>query len=123
MPQRREIPVDPLTQNGAFTGRRIGHRPLTQLQALMEASPMWEADSSVEEGLALRDVITDAIDTVLTPRERFVFDALVVERQSIRQLGRQMSISKTHITRIRDNAIRKLAAALADDPIIKEHLS
>lgn len=123
MPSRREIPIDPLTQNGAFTGQRHTRRPMTEMQALMEAAPGCEVQASVEEGLELRDVITDAIDSVLTPRERFVFDALVVERQSVRQLGRQMSISKTHITRIRDAAIRKLAAHLRDDPTIKEHLT
>jgi len=98
-------------------------RPLTAMQALMEAPPHHEVDMSTEEGLPLREILADAIDTVLSPRERWCFEALVIERQSVRQLGRQLNISKTHVCRVRDQAIQKLALNLQDHPIVKGMLT
>jgi len=72
--------------------------------------------------LPLRDIIEDAIQESLTDLERWVWNSLVVELMSLRQLERQISIPKTTLARIRDRAQRKLRDALQDHPIIQEYL-
>lgn len=113
---RRETSVETLDQNGTLS------RPFTPYEALMSAAPGEPIDYSQMELLALRDVINDAIEEVLTDLERWVFNALVVERQSLRELGRQLNRPKSTIARIRDRSAAKLALALEGHPTITHHL-
>lgn len=116
----REYPVDPLqlyNQNGNGANR---HVPFTPLEALMGSDgnpPM-----STLEMIALREVINDAIEDVLTPLELWVFNALFVERKSLRKLAKELSIPKTTIARIRDRSTEKLRTALKTEPLIQEYL-
>jgi hypothetical protein len=109
--QRREIPFD------SFPWWPDQTRPDTALAALMQCAPHEDPRVSSEELLELRETIALAFKT-LTPEEVWVFNALVIERLSLRQLGKQINAPKTTIARIRDRATRKLRAALIDNPAI-----
>lgn len=104
-------------------GRLHETRPLNEFAALLEAMPFEEPDPSREELLPLRDAIQDAIDNVLTERERYVFDAIVIERQSFRQLESVLSLSKSQVWRIHQSALSRLRAELSDHHLIKEYLN
>lgn len=123
MPRKREVVWDPSLFPQLFEERHTDRdRQKSPLAALMEAAPNHEPEPTQEEMLPLREAIQDAMDEVLDERERFVFDALVVEKRSIRSVGRLLSLSKTQVARIRDDSAGKLAAVLADHPLVKGHL-
>lgn len=89
---------------------------------MMCSPPGIEPGISQIELIHLRDIINDVMEDTLTPMELWVFNALIIERQSLRELGRQINRPKTTIARIRDGAIKKLREALQDDPAIIEYL-
>jgi len=144
---RREVPFSPIPtrevtgrvfrDNGTFGADHVHQddlveprgvrlhdtRPDTPFQALLEAAPFEDVDWSREELLPLRDVIQDAIDEVLTERERFIFDAIAVERLSLRGLGAITSLSKSQVDRIYKGALVKLRSALEDHHLVKEYLT
>lgn len=138
MPPRRELPFASFRREFAgpdghylgepeFIGRMaVGmaeQRPETAIQALMECAPHDEPDLSLEELLPLRDVLADAIDLCLDGRQRWVFEALVIRGESLRSLGRELALSKTHVARLRDEAISLLRTVLEDHPLIERHLN
>lgn len=98
-------------------------RFMTPLEALMSAPPHHEPQVSQLELLVIRDLIQDAIEECLSPLEQWVFNATVVERQSLRGLGRQINRPKTTVARIRDRAILKLRSGLSDSQAIIEYLN
>lgn len=97
-------------------------RPRDEYEALMVCAPGDEPETPVSTLLPLRDILADAIER-LTPRERWVFDAVTARKQSLRQIADDLAMSKTQIGRIRDDALGKLQFLLEDNPLIKEYLS
>jgi DNA-directed RNA polymerase specialized sigma subunit len=98
-------------------------RPDTEMQALMEAPPGQDPETSLEQALPLREILGAAFDLILDERERWVADALWVRRLSFRQLGRELNLSSTHILRLRDEIRDKLIAELLTHNEIQEYLS
>jgi hypothetical protein len=98
------------------------NRAFTPYESIMCAPPGIEPGVSQMEIIHLRDIINDVMEDILTPMELWVFNAVVVERQSLRQLGRQINRPKTTIARIRDGALKKLREALQDNPAIMQYL-
>lgn len=88
----------------------------------MECPPGVEPDPSLSELYPLREIIEDAVDEALTDRERWVFNAIVVERLSFRKLGVQLGLSKSHVHRIYQQACLKLEAHLEKDATIQQYL-
>lgn len=123
MPRRKEISWDPALFPTVFA-RKHGEldRNKRPLAALMEAAPGHEPEPTADELLPLREAIQDALED-LDERERFVFDALYVERLSLRHLGRVLSLSKTQVARVRDEATAKLRERLQGHPLVQAHLT
>lgn len=131
---RREIAVSPLVHSALeqelgrdsvleYLGRlHVGVSPHSGLQALMEAPPHTDPRRSVLDGMPLREAIAEAIDAVLTPLERWVFDAAVLERRAIRMIAADLSLTKSSVDRTKQRAVRKLRAALANNPLVVERL-
>jgi DNA-directed RNA polymerase specialized sigma24 family protein len=98
-------------------------RSFSEFETLMRG----DQGPSVESLAPLREVLADALDG-LTPKERWVFDALVIEGLSLRQLGKQLGhgdpphFGKTHMARLRDSIFDKLRAALEGDPLVRRYL-
>lgn len=84
----------------------------------MIAPPHEALVRSQEEWLPLRDVIEDAIQAALTPRERWIFNACVVERKSIRALAAELGLAKSWVDRLHHRACRKLRDALQGHPLL-----
>lgn len=98
-------------------------RPDTPMQALMECAPGEEPESSQMEMLAIRDILLDAMESVLTEEELWLFNALWIEQRSLREVGRMTSIPKTSLSRIRDTVRQKLADHLSTHTTIQEYLN
>ena len=93
----------------------------TVMRALMEAAPGEQPSTAYESGMLLREVIVDAIDA-MSERDRWIFEGLVYRRLSLRQLGRELGLSKSYIFKRRNEILAHLRAALQDHPLIQEAL-
>lgn len=134
MPRRREVPYSPIpshgdgaNHDGAWAGEPPGRSMAVEaapnlFAALQRAAPHEQIGWTQEQLLPLREVIEDAIDE-LPERERWIFNACVVERKSIRAIADDLQLAKSYVHRLRDAAVRKLRAALEDHPMIKEYLN
>jgi RNA polymerase sigma factor (sigma-70 family) len=96
-------------------------RPDTPYQALMEAVPFQQTDTSVVELLEIREILSDAFDK-LSAEEAWVLNSLVIERMSIRELAKQIGAPKTTIARIRDRALKNMKTSIENDPLISDLL-
>jgi RNA polymerase sigma factor (sigma-70 family) len=88
-------------------------QPETDLQALMEAPPFVEPDSSKAANLALRRRLHDAVDALI-PREKWIFEAYHYRELSFRQIAEEMGISKTTADRVYREALAHLREMLID---------
>jgi DNA-directed RNA polymerase sigma subunit (sigma70/sigma32) len=116
----KEYPTDPVKLHNA--NKEARRTPFTPWEALMTSTDD-SIGTSVLEMVALREVINDAIDEVLTPLELWVFNSLFVERKSLRVLAKELAIPKTTIARIRDRATEKLRQQLLSKNVIQEYLN
>jgi DNA-directed RNA polymerase sigma subunit (sigma70/sigma32) len=113
----QEFPVEP---SKLYSYKADTTLPYTPWEALMVADG--SPQTSVMEMVALREIINDAIEELLSPLEVWVFNALFVERKSLRKLEKELSIPKTTIARIRDKATSKLRDKLSTETLIQEYL-
>lgn len=102
-------------------------RSVSPLGALAACAPGDFPEATQSELLPLREVIQDAIDSALSERERRVFDAYYVERKSFRAMALSpdeggLGIPRTTCWRVRNSAVDKLRAALADHELIRTYL-
>jgi hypothetical protein len=121
---RREIPFE--NMNLLHHKELVAHastRPYTDYEALMQAPPHAEVPTSVESQLPLLELVAWARDAVLDDRERWVLDAVLNRRLSVRDAADEIRIGKTQLCRIRDGALLKLKAALMGEPIVEERLN
>lgn len=103
---RREFPADP------HTLRARNLYAWTEMEALQRAAPHEEPVIARKEIQWIREQIEETAQTTLSPRELWIFNAIVIERLSMRAVGRQLGLSKTHVWRIYHRAIRSLRRAL-----------
>ena len=102
--------------------RRSHERPFTPLQALMEAAPHEPIDTSQMEMLALRDVLSDAIDR-LDVRHRWVLEQNLIHRIPVRTLGGWMGLGKSYVWLLKEQALEALKNDLEDHPAIIAYLN
>lgn len=119
----REIPT-PTTEfiagfNPWTTPNANLHRAATPLEALLQCSPGEEPELSIQELAEIREVLNEAIVTVLSEQELWVFNETVVARTALRKMG----VPKTTAARIRDNAIDKLRNHLQEHPVIVAYIN
>ena len=103
---RREFPADP------HTLRARNLYAWTEMEALQRAAPHEEPVIARKEILWIREQIEETAQRVLSPRELWIFNGIVIERLSMRAVGRQLGLSKTHVWRIYHRAIQRLRRAL-----------
>ena len=96
-------------------------RPETALQALMESGPCDAPETSLEEIQLVREAVAESINQ-LPERLRYIIDAVNSERVSIRALADRMSISKSQVHRLVDQAEQQLRLLLIGQPIIRRRL-
>lgn len=93
---------------GVMSGWAQPHAPETPLEALMSTAPHEEpVESKLEHELKV-EALRTAMDCALDDRERWVIESIFYRRRGIRLLATELSLSKTHIARIRDAAYQKI---------------
>lgn len=86
-------------------------KPDCGFQALMEAPPHHDPDERVADG-DLKELLGRAVDS-LPARERWVFEAHHYRGLSFREIGRELSVSKTTADRIYREALKHLREELS----------
>jgi hypothetical protein len=107
---------------GTLRETTFTRKPETPLQALMEALPWEEPETSVEELQPLREIVAQAVDR-LPARLKYVLECIHMERLSYQQLADRMAISKTHAFRLTREAETILKATLSANQLIREKLN
>lgn len=79
----------------------------------MQAAPFEEPATSLEDVSHLRERIADAVDG-LDARLRWVFEARVYRGLSVREVAREMNLSKSFVDRLHKQALAELRRALGD---------
>ena len=105
-------------QPWTWTDNRL---PENDYQALMEARPFEEPREVNDELNALRDVVAMYVDQ-LEPRDLWIINAYMTERLSLQQIADQLGITKTHVWRLRNQAIDKLKAMMEMDTDIRKRI-
>jgi hypothetical protein len=98
------------------------HVPENPLQALMESQPGWEPNEDRETLQHRREIVAACIE-LLDARSRWVINGFFSERLSLFRIGKQLSLSKVHVMRLKDQSIRQLQYWLLHHPIIRERLN
>lgn len=103
---RREYPADPHTM------RARNLYAWTEMEALQRAAPHEEPVIARKDIQWIREQIEETAQETLNDRELWIFNSIVIERLSMRAVGRQLGLSKTHVWRIYHRAIQRLRRAL-----------
>jgi DNA-directed RNA polymerase specialized sigma24 family protein len=96
-------------------------RAFTPMQALMEAAPGEAIEPSQMEMLALRDLLSDAIDD-LPVRHKWVLEQNLIHRIPVRTLGAWMGLGKSYVWVLKQEALAMLRTSLQDHPSIVAYL-
>jgi DNA-directed RNA polymerase specialized sigma24 family protein len=75
----------------------------------------------LETTASIKELLGEVIDD-LSAEDRWIFNALVVERLSLREAGRILGIPKTSLARRRDKIRRELMTKLIDSEHIRDWL-
>lgn len=85
---------------------------MSDMQALMETAPHGDVPESTLGQMALKERLAEAVDA-LPERLRWIFEARHYRDMSVRQIAREMAISKTHVDRLYHQAITELRESLS----------
>jgi len=96
-------------------------RPFSPMQALMESGPTLDARSSVTELQPLREAVADCID-VLSDQDRFMLEAIHIERITVRELAVRVGLHKSHTHRLVKAAEVRLRDACLTSPMVLAYL-
>ena len=91
----------------------------SELQLMMEGR---EGDPVLRQDTELGDVLWAVFEEILTEREQWVLRAALFERQSVRQIGVDLSLSKSQVDRLKHQALAKLRDHLQNSPVVQSYL-
>lgn len=112
-----EIPAD-LTPDGPWMWKSDPTKPVSALQALMEAAPNDTPRESAEELQAFREAVDDCT-LALDEQSRFILNSIQSERVTHRELARRLGLKKSHTNRLIHKTNAELAPLLRCHPIIQ----
>lgn len=97
---------------------RSQQRPLTEIEAVMNAAPHEEPIISITEMLETKEIIAKAFEECLTKEEMWIINAIIIQGMSMRGVAKQLNAPKTTVARIRDRGLAKLRKSLEQNPTI-----
>lgn len=88
----------------------------------MITKPFEEPIESSENILPLREAVAEYVEQ-LEPRELWVINACFSEGKSLQKIADELGITKTHVWRIRNQAMEKLKGAMSMDTTIRQSVT
>jgi hypothetical protein len=98
------------------------HTPDNPYEALMQTPPHEDPPQSLEETLLVREEVTALVDA-LEPRYRWIIEACIIEGKSLQEVADELSLSKTHVWRLRDKALEQLRNTMQNNAIIRKRVA
>jgi len=87
----------------------------------MQTKPFEEPPTSNEELLVLREAVASIVDN-LEPRDLWIINACISEGKSLQKIADELSMTKTHVWRLRNQAFEKLKVAMSADTTIRKSI-
>lgn len=118
--QRQDSPNKHNTENyrSEITSTSYRH-PVNEYQALMETMPNEEPYEPKPGLMELRDAVTEHVEK-LNLREQWIVNAIMNEGRSLQSIADELSITKTHVWRLRNQAYNKLKETMSNDTTIRK---
>jgi predicted DNA-binding protein YlxM (UPF0122 family) len=91
-------------------------------EAIMMAMPHEDIEDDHWGKLEMRELVTDYVED-LDPRELWIINAYMTEGKSLQQIANELSITKTHVWRLRNQALAKLKEAMSQDTKIRSKVN
>jgi len=85
----------------------------------METMPHEEPYEPQDGLMELRDAVMEHVEQLL-PREQWIVNALMNEGRSLQSIADELSITKTHVWRLRNQAFEKLKETMSNDTTIRK---
>jgi len=118
--QYTDSPNNHDTENYRSQIRSTSYRvPENEYQALMETMPHEEPYEPQDGLMELRDAVMEHVEQ-LPPREQWIVNALMNEGRSLQSIADELSITKTHVWRLRNQAFKKLKETMSTDTTIRK---
>lgn len=95
--------------------------PESDYEALMMAKPFEEPQQSNEALLELREAVASIVDD-LEPRDLWIINACMSEGKSLQKIADELGITKTHVWRLRNQALDKLRGVMMTNTTIRQHV-
>lgn len=95
--------------------------PENEYEALMMAKPFEEPQQSSEGLLELREAVASIVDE-LEPRDLWIINACMSEGKSLQKIADELGITKTHVWRLRNQALDKLRGVMMTNTTIRQHV-
>ena len=115
---RREVYWSYFNQNVPLRTLR-DDKPESFMQALMENREDEWADG--EDSLAVREAVAEAFEA-LDDRDKFILNARLFERLSVREIGSMLSVSHVHVLRLSNRALQQLTDTLSQNWLIRKRV-
>lgn len=96
-------------------------RPLTDLQALMEAQPYRDEANSAMGIQPLREAVADCLDA-LSPLDRYLLEATHTERATVRDMAERVGYHKSYTYRLVKRAEVRLRDECLQHPVVLAYL-
>ena len=120
--QYTDSPNNHDTENYRSQIRSTSYRvPENEYQALMETMPHEEPYEPQDGLMELRDAVMQHVEQ-LPPREQWIVNALMNEGRSLQSIADELSITKTHVWRLRNQAFKKLKETMSNDTTIRKSI-
>lgn len=119
MTKRRETPYEQLINMRAkptsYGDGRVNY------EAIMMAEPHEEIEDEQWDRLEMKEIVSDYL-LELDPRETWIINAIMSENKSLQQIADELSFTKTHVWRLRNQAFAKLKALMSQDTKIRKKI-
>ncbi len=119
MTKRRETPYEQLINMRAkptqYGDGRINY------EAIMMAAPHEEIDDEQWGRMEMKELISNYMYE-LDPRELWIVNAIMSENKSLQNIADELSFTKTHVWRLRNQAFAKLKALMSQDTKIRKKI-
>jgi hypothetical protein len=116
-----------MTNNPDFLLFNIKGRPLAgfdgkeDYESIMMAMPHDEIEERDNDLEQFRDLVAQYVDD-LDPREQWILNACISEGKSLQTIANELSLTKTHIWRLRNQAFNKLKELMSFDTTIRRRV-
>jgi len=90
-------------------------------EAIMMAEPHEEIEDEQWDRLEMKEIVSDYL-LELDPRETWIINAIMSENKSLQQIADELSFTKTHVWRLRNQAFAKLKALMSQDTKIRKKI-